>query len=132
MTIKSRFPVASFDPRMIETLLKAAKGQTLKFKFPSIKAARAFQTRLHTLRSRMRAEQDARYDVICRATTSLRNEGGSYFVKGQSQEGPKELWVLPRDHQWDATFKSAGVEATEGTSISDDPLDQMEGPHSDE
>lgn len=129
---KSRYPVASFDPRMIETLLKAARGQTIKFRFPNIRSARAFQIRLHTLRSKMREEKDPRYDIICRGTTSLRNDGGAPFVKGQSNDGPKELWVLPRDYQWDTTFKQAGVEASEEATIIDDPLDHIEGPQSDE
>lgn len=106
---KSRFPVSSFDPRFIEALLKAAAGDTTVFSLPSLKAARAMQSRFNLLRSRMRAENDARYDIVCRATTSLRNADGSSFTRGQSQDGPKQLHILPRDYQFAKVFSEAGV-----------------------
>jgi hypothetical protein len=127
---RSRYPVASFDPRMIETLLKAARGETVKFTFPSLKAARTFQTRLHTLRSRMKAEDDPRYDICCRAKTSLRNADGSGFVSGQSNAGPRQLWVVPRDIEYDELFKTAEIEAPTDIVLERDPLDDIpDGPY---
>lgn len=128
---RSRYPVSSFDPRFIETLMRAAKGETIKIDFPDIKAARAFQNRIQMLRSQMKREEDDRYSILTRATTSLRNADGSKFVRGQSDAGRRQLWIMPRDIEFDDVFNSIGVEKPPELSetVGHDILDDLpDGP----
>lgn len=100
-TPKSKYPIESFGPELMEVLLKAGKGETVTLEFPARKDARRFQMRLHQLRGRMRALDHPDWKIVCRARTSLKWVGGA--------DEPATLTISPYDSEFGDVLKKAGI-----------------------
>lgn len=107
---KSKYPIESFGPELMQILLKAGRGETVVLNFPHRKDARRFQQRLHMLRGRMRELKHELTDVVARARTSLRYEGGP--------EDPATLTVAQYDSEFADVLKEAKIERAEGPTTS--------------
>jgi hypothetical protein len=64
---KTREPLESFGPELLEILLRAAKGESITLSFPTAKMAHTFRRRLYTLRRRLADERPEEYKIVCRA-----------------------------------------------------------------
>lgn len=108
MTIpKSKFPIESFGPELMQILLKAGRGEKIVLDFPHRREARRFQMRLHMLRGRMRELNHPDYITVTRARTSLKGEGGP--------DDPATLTIYQYDSEFRDVLAKARIEG--GTKV---------------
>lgn len=113
---KTKYPIESFGPELMEFLLSVGRGKTLVLSFPQRKDATRFRMRVHMLRQRMRETDHPDYKVAAKARLSLRWEDG----KGPND--PATLTGRPFDTEFKDVLKSAGVLAP---TLPFDPLDEI-------
>lgn len=113
---KSKFPIESFGPELMEFLLKVGRGATVTLSFPRRKDATRFRMRVHMLRQRMREADHPEYKMAAKARLSL------HWENGKGPNDPATLVGKPFDSEFADILKTAGVGAPE---LKTDPLNEV-------
>lgn len=104
---KSRYPVSSFGPELLATLLKGAT-ERVEIPCPSMRVMMALQMRLQMLRGAMGRENHEQYPLVTRARTSRT------WDKESDPKGDRTsvLVIQPNDSQFNDILTKAGVTVT--------------------
>lgn len=116
---KTKFPIESFGPQLMDALVGGGRGRvTILFEGKDGKRmAHNFQRRVHTLRSRMREENHRDYVIAARAKVSI------YWGEKAAEQDPRcKLWVddhnghrgaliiiAPRDSEFEDVLRASGI-----------------------
>ena len=104
---KSRYPVSSFGPELLATLLKGSV-ERVEIPCPSMRVMMALQMRIQMLRGAMARENHEQYALVTRARTSRT------WDKEKDPKGDRTsvLVIQPNDSQFTDLIKKAGVDVT--------------------
>lgn len=119
---KTKFPIESFGPELMEVLKRAGRGEEITIPFPTRSLAKRFQMRLHMLRQRMREESHPEWKIVMRARTSLRADDLSPVGKNK----PATVTIYPHDAEFSEALTKAEVKAPSLSSEGlGEPLDEV-------
>ena len=117
---KTKEPLESFGPELLEIMLRAAKGEKITLTFPTAKQAHTFRRRLYTLRRRLQEARPELYTIVCRCEVGPP-------VQDPNNQGPirpATITLRLKDSEFDEVIAAAKTEQGPITtpSLPSDPL----------
>lgn len=124
---KTKEPLESFGPELLEIMLRAAKGESITLTFPTAKQAHTFRRRLYTLRRRLQDDRPEVYAQVCRCEVGAPKQAEN----NQGPIRPATITLRLKDSEFSAVIAAAKTEegpirGAELPSATSDPLADLE------
>lgn len=124
---KTKEPLESFGPELVEIMLRAAKGERITLTFPTAKQAHTFRRRLYTLRRRLQDDRPDVYAIVCRCEVGVPKQAEN----NQGPIRPATITLRVKDSEFSEVIKNAKTEhgpisGAELPSATSDPLADLE------
>lgn len=130
---RTKYPLESFGPELIEAMKKAALG-VVRVRFASKRKAHVFQQRIHMLRGRMERANHPDFKLVAKVRTSLlygTKADPSWPDRGsRDMEQPAIVELKPYDIEFISELREAGVISSDKSptlDISEEEYDPLSG-----
>jgi len=111
---RTKYPLESFGPELLELLRRVGRGETLAIPFKTRRLAKTFQRRIWMLKNRLREADHELWPIASRVRTSIR-------FAGKADE-PETVTLHPYDSEFKEAISAIGVEAPK---LDHDPLEDV-------